>query len=410
MNIPHWLFRLLPMWDYICPKCREKVSRTSHKCPFCNERYPSPLKVPPKLYKDRKALEQYVHKHILPKVSHEYRFYLTQFFTTLFAHGFEGGDFGTDPETGDAWTGTATSNGAAIVQSTTKHHGTYAAQFTITSSSGYARAYKNLGADYSTLFKRDYFYLSTLPANGQYVLLQRFENSAGAFIGDVGIINNAGIYYVYARYYSAGVQSATGGIPISISTDTPFCFETNFVIDASAGEVHVYVDGTESLAVTSKDTNDRGNIQIVHSEANIVGMTSITVICDCTVIADAYIGPESSVALQTVTDSFSLTDHIFRNKTLSIADSVGLQELLSGNKSLRLLGSLTAEDSVQVLKTLNVTDGLTLSEAVWTPSRLVRIDESVSLVELTSVGGVGAKKTKLFLVLGDLAIQLTGDQ
>jgi hypothetical protein len=81
MHIPYWLLRLLPMWDYICPKCRREVKRKSRKCPYCGENYGIPLRVPPQVLKDPKTLEDYVHKHIFPKISASERKYLTQFFT-----------------------------------------------------------------------------------------------------------------------------------------------------------------------------------------------------------------------------------------------------------------------------------------------------------------------------------------
>jgi len=39
----------------------------------------------------------------------------------------------------------------------------------------------------------------------------------------------------------------------------------------------------------------------------------------------------------------------------------------------------------------------------------LQITETVSLAEVVQVGAGGAKKTRLFLILGDLAVQLTGD-
>ncbi len=79
------------------------------------------------------------------------------------------------------------------------------------------------------------------------------------------------------------------------------------------------------------------------------------------------------------------------------------------------------------MKTASVSDSLTIVDAVSTPSRVLQaldatglydgafidkvlmVTENVSLAEVVEVGGAGVKKTKLFLILGDLAVQLTGD-
>ena len=49
--------------------------------------------------------------------------------TELFAHGFEGGNFGTDPNTGYAWTGVVTYSDYFIVTDTFNHTGTYSATY-----------------------------------------------------------------------------------------------------------------------------------------------------------------------------------------------------------------------------------------------------------------------------------------
>ena len=39
MHLPSLLLKLLPMWDYVCPKCQESVPKNSHECPHCGESY-----------------------------------------------------------------------------------------------------------------------------------------------------------------------------------------------------------------------------------------------------------------------------------------------------------------------------------------------------------------------------------
>ena len=157
----------------------------------------------------------------------------------------------------------------------------------------------------------------------------------------------------------------------------------------------------------------------------------------------------AGATLQTVTDSLALSESVLRNKAmLPVSDSVGLADSLYSNKLL-LLGdsaslselvtvitggvmkyvtdSVNVADLAYALKTLKASDSLTLVDAVATPSRVLnaldaigatdnaavnkvlQITDTVSLAEIVEVGAGGVKKTKLFLILGDLAVQLTSD-
>ena len=171
--------------------------------------------------------------------------------------------------------------------------------------------------------------------------------------------------------------------------------------------------------------------------------------------------------IKTVTESLSLSDAVLRNKTFAVADSIGVADAVRGNKSplivadavslseliniitgaiikivadaigisdMALLNktaiiadAVNLADVARALKTLNVSDTLSLVDSASTPSRVIRalesiiladnayvnkilqITEAVSLAEIVEVGAGSAKKTKLFLILGDLAVQLTGD-
>jgi hypothetical protein len=86
-----------------------------------------------------------------------------------------------------------------------------------------------------------------------------------------------------------------------------------------------------------------------------------------------------------------LADSVLLNKILAIADSVTLLDSASTpSRVIRALESIVLVDNAFVNKTLQIT-------------------EAVSLVEVVEVGGGGAKKTRLFLILGDLAVQLSGN-
>jgi hypothetical protein len=246
-----------------------------------------------------------------------------------------------------------------------------------------------------------------------------------------------GAVYWYLGYLDAGTfkdgssgEWWTGANP---STDTYYCVELYAKIDESAGEYKVYIDGTERISVSGKDTDDRGNIDQVRaglpsSKNDQVHAHRI----DCVVVAvEGPIGPEEEgPTLVEVADSFELAETVLRNKTLILSDSLGLADSLYGNKSLLLSDSASLSELVTVIigeVMKYVTDSVSSADLVSTPSRVLRaleaigvadnvvvnkvlqITETVSLAEIVEVGVGGVKKTRLFLILGDLAVQLTGD-
>jgi hypothetical protein len=111
-----------------------------------------------------------------------------------------------------------------------------------------------------------------------------------------------------------------------------------------------------------------------------------------------------------IADTVSVLDAIFRHKpSVTVSDAIGAAEVVLVAKLLAVADSVNLADVARVLKTLNVSDSLTLVDAVSTPSRVLQVTESISLTEVVEVGTGGVKKTRLFLILGDLAVQLAGD-
>ena len=436
MNMPVWLLRLLPLFEYICPKCRKEVKKNSHECSHCGEKFPSAIRVPPSFLKDPKKLEAYVHKHVFPKVSPATRDYLAQFFTELFNNGFEEGNF-------SAWTGTV---GSPAVVSAQHHHGSYCEEI----DAGGEYAYKTFAAQ-TTVFVR--FYVRTPdtlpPSSGNYISFAALRN-ASTMIWEGPYITRSGtdlIVRLYRYYATAGFSSSTAK---TFAPSTWYCFEVKFV-KAVAGEYRVYLDGVEVINYSGNTSAapDAATINVGNAWYSYSSGDPWPYHIDCVMVADAYIGPESGVTVQTVNDSLSLADTTLRNKTfLPVSDSVGLADSLYGNKFL-LLGdsaslselvtvimgevtkyvtdSVSIADVANVLKTLTTSDTVTLVDAASTPSRVLQalealgmadsvvvnkvlqITEAISLAEVVQVGAGGVKKTKLFLILGDLAVQLTGD-
>ena len=127
-----------------------------------------------------------------------------------------------------------------------------------------------------------------------------------------------------------------------------------------------------------------------------------------------------------VSDTLNLLDQIFRHKPeVTITDAVALAEIIAVSKLFAITDSVSIADVVYAMKTLPIYDQITIADQISTPSRILQVMETVgladnayvnktlimtdniSLVEVVEVGK-GVKKTKLFLIIGDLAIQLTG--
>jgi hypothetical protein len=85
---------------------------------------------------------------------------------------------------------------------------------------------------------------------------------------------------------------------------------------------------------------------------------------DCFVAADAYIGPESEVALKTVTDALALSDAVYRNKSLVIADTSGLTDAVLQNKTLAATDSVDVNDAALTDKTVVIADAVNLAGSI----------------------------------------------
>jgi hypothetical protein len=440
------------------------------------------IRVPPSFLKDPKKLEEYVHKHVFPRISAFERNYLTKYFTQIFSDGFESGSF-------SAWTGTTSGNGGAItVQGTTKHHGSYACRAYQGGVGAWAVAYKNFGTTYATLYARAYVQFSGTPASGVRldIFPCLFEGAAAAHVlAEPQLYNDAGTLKWSLQYYTNAIENnyAYSTTP-TITANTWYCIEVRFTAGSGSGQVGMWIDGTQRISVTGLTNNNynagRLEVGVFCGAYN----TGIYVYHDCVVVADAYIGTEGGT-LQTVTDSLSLadallrhktllpitqaislSDSVFRNKTLTVADSVGAADSMLSNKTLNTTDFIALAETVKTLKTLAVADQIQLAElldvlkggilksvadslglvdsvmldkvlgiadsmalldSASTPSRVLQaleaigladnavvnkvlqITETLSLAEVVQVSAGGVQKTRLFLILGDLAVQLTGD-
>jgi hypothetical protein len=270
MRIPYRLLKKLPMW-----MCENKhFFNDSLTCPVCGK-----PRIPP-------DLSFYVHKVLLPKLSPAEREEWLKYFTTIFAHGFEGGDFGTDPNTGYAWTGTKVLSGCSLTVVTEQaHHGSYSAKAVVTSGElNYPACSYITFTEQTTLFARAYVRWASFPTSaGRDQVLETLATT-------MGVKNDAGTMK-WDFWYVTGVATWNEIVVASPTPqlDTWYCLEVK-VVKGTSGEVRFYIDGNEVASATNIDTSQHYNNEVD------VGLTytrtAETVYVDCVVVADAYIGPE----------------------------------------------------------------------------------------------------------------------
>lgn len=284
--------------------------------------------------------------------------------------------------------------------------------------------------------------------------------------------NNAAQIACYVYAYTKGeITFLTDGVensPTSANqwTDVDVTNET----DANADGVLLMVKNnhawnTHEAHVRKNGSSDNRTTgaQLYYSETTgESGCCGMAIGLDAAQVYEAYVGSTADVdvyvigynapagaTLQTVADSLALSENVLRNKPLlPVSDSVGLADAFYGNKLLLLGDSASLSEVVTVimgevvkyvtdsvnivdlayaLKILKMSDSLTLVDAASTPSRVLKaldaigatdnavvnkvlqITETVSLAEIVEVGVGSVKKTRLFLILGDLAVQLTGE-
>lgn len=300
MRIPFWLLRLLPMWDYVCPACKKNVEKSSEKCPHCEESYGSPLRIPPTILKDKKRLEDYVHRYIFPRISKAQRDYLVQYFTELFSDGFESGDF-------SEWTGTSES--PAVVEE--PHCGTYS----VRRDSQGDRAYAYLPSSYSIVYFRIYWKTDTLPSTDTHTMPLRIYNSEGIslhlYYEDVG----------GTKRWRLEV-SETGDDDIyeqTVSTNTWYCIEVCY--DATNDIHKLWIDDVERISFSSSVSTLMGRVSVGnYFESDFYSHNEYI---DCVVVADTYLGPESEIYTKTWT-----TDTLFKKLgiTKSLAADTAFQK------------------------------------------------------------------------------------
>ncbi|MBA7672233.1 hypothetical protein ES703_80408 [subsurface metagenome] len=289
VKIPKDVLDLFPMWQYNCPNCPDSkvLSEKVHHCVKCGAEFnEEKWRVPPRFLKNSKAMSDYAHKVLAPKLSPEQRELLFKYFTVLFSDGFDDGTF-------DAW---STVVGSPTVVTAQKHHGTHSMYVT---GSGPDFVYSGHGAQL-IINARVYLRLnSAIPNYTRWCFLQ--FNKGAVPICRLNIYQTTGpTYHLYMERWFP-IWGAVGTVPIAMVPGEWHCYEMGFVRDAVNGEYRAYFNNAELMNQTGLDTSGVSDCEQVYC-----GNATTTVVDfheDCVVIADVHIGPEPETQTLTLTST-----------------------------------------------------------------------------------------------------------
>jgi len=302
----------------------------------------------------------------------------------IFSDGFESGDF-------SAWTSTAKSGDATLEVSTAyPHHGSYGMHAKNSGSGATAVVIKDFTAQ-TTCSERIYVRMVNVPTQlDGYIRFFDFRISGTQRFG-CGLMRDgvSGDYKWFLHYLSSGSQTNSYSAAITPSANTWYCLEMKVVISATVGEARLYVDGSEVITATGLNTGSTG---VSRTEVGIGGMDSnppasyawygtnyVEVYEDCVVVADTYIGPEttgdttpptySNVGINTTIPGQPWQFSVLWNDNVNVSGFI----FGTNNTGVWLNDTWTAFTAFynstaawsNVTKTLNSTSGVTVVWRVW---------------------------------------------
>jgi hypothetical protein len=248
---------------------------------------------------------------------------------------------------------------------------------------------------------------------GWFDFAVNYVNNGGSTVFWIGWNAGSNIY----QWYDSGdanqfLYEATGmTYPYTgeISPDGYFAWKLSIHADYTTGAALKTV--TDSLGLSDSALRNKGLLPIT----DVIGLgdaalrNKTLIMLDSVDALDFAKGNKSPLIVSDMVGLVDLVNIITGAILKTVADAAGLTDITLLNKTV------IAGDVVSVLEqvlrdkaSVTVADIISAVEGVLT-TRLLAIGDSVSLVEVVEAGVAGAKKTKLFLVIGDLALQITGD-
>ena len=210
--------------------------------------------------------------------------------TTLFADGFESGNFGS-------WTGTHFSSGETVgVVTSPVHSGLRSAKFTSNGSAGDERAYSyTRSVNVGEAYVRGHFYISSslpLTDKGDRFFLLRLAGIQD--MAYAGIRRESGVdrWVVYVRNginWYGYVSNASAPLP---QTGKWTCVELHWKMSETQGLVELYVNNVKIITVSGINTSYYGNAKRVDFGLPYLRdvQKNIVVYADDACISQSYIG------------------------------------------------------------------------------------------------------------------------
>lgn len=286
------------MWEHQCPVCRTFVEPTVIYCPKCLAPFnKEQWRVPPRFTKGRKAMSDYAHNILAPKLNPVDRALLFRYFTWLFNDGFETNDF-------TRWSGTSVAAGCSLTtEQLHVHHGRYNARAVTDGLINYENA-----APFFTLPNRNDIYVRSYNK-----VLSHNINADGdrIFFTGINMVTAAGLlggwkrtggvikWAITTRIAAAFVDTfSTGPLP---AVNTWYCVELYWLYNAVNGIARMWVDGLLHCQKTGDTTNYGQCIGFgTGGVAQCAGFVACDVVADCCVAADSYIGVEPKLTAQVI--------------------------------------------------------------------------------------------------------------
>ena len=187
----------------------------------------------------------------------------------VFSDGFESGSM-------SSWS----SNSGLIVQGTTVHQGSYAAEASAAGAAAYAR--ENLPTTYTNLYARTYFLVRTLPTSTVNLIGDR--TATGASISRIYIDSQGRI----------GLRNDVAGTSMvgpSVTMGAWHSVELHVVVNGASSTIEVWLDGVAVGALTTQTANlgsvGVGQVQLGENQTG----RSYDIAFDDVVVRTARIGP-----------------------------------------------------------------------------------------------------------------------